>query len=67
MILWKEEQLPRVVKERKPTLRGKWENAISGLQMDSVRKETLVFSLMTLYLETDEEKDNRLLLLPIQR
>ena len=28
--LWREEQLPRVNKERKPTLRGKWENTFCG-------------------------------------
>ena len=28
--LWKEKQSPRVKKERKPTLRGKWESAFSG-------------------------------------
>ena len=49
--LWKEEQLPRFEKERKPMLRGKWENAVRGKQMCSVRMETLVVSVMNLYLE----------------
>ena len=32
-------------RKRKPTLRGKWGNAISGRQLDSVRKETPVVSV----------------------
>ena len=71
MTLWKETQLPRADKERKPVLRGKWENAFIGRHMDNVLKETYVVSDMILYLETDtrlrEEKDNILLLRPIQR
>ena len=69
--LWREEQLPRVNKERKPTLRGKWENAFCGRQMDNVPKEAHVVSPMILHLGTDarirEEKDNRPLLHLIQR
>ena len=46
-----------------PTLRGKWESAISGKQLDSVRKETHPVSVMILYLETDvqvqRQKDKR--------
>ena len=63
MKLWKEEQWPRVDKERNPTWRRKWENAISGKQMDSVRKETHVASVMNVYLAADtrrsDEQDNR--------
>ena len=36
--LWKEEQSPRVKKERKPTLRGKWESVFSGRHMDKCSK-----------------------------
>ena len=69
---WKEEQLPRAEKERKPTLRGRWENALNRRQMDNALKGTHVVQVMNLYLETDtrlrEEKGNRLLLAPpIQR
>ena len=57
--------------ERKPTLRGKWENAFSGREMDNVPKETHVVSPMILYLGTGarirKEKANRLLLHLIQR
>ena len=53
MKLWKEEQLPRAEKERKPTLRRKWENAFVGRHMDNVLKETYVVSVLNLYLETD--------------
>ena len=45
-IVEREEQYPRVKKERKLTLRGKWEDAISGMQMDSVLKKTLVVSVL---------------------
>ena len=38
-----------------PTLRGKWESATSGKQLDRVRKETRVVSVTILYLETDVE------------
>ena len=37
------------------TLRGKLQSAISGKQLDSVRKETHAVSVMILYLETDVE------------
>ena len=50
---------------KNPSLRGKWENAISGKQLDSVRKETHVVSVMIPNLETEarrDEKDNRPLL-----
>ena len=33
-------------KGRKPAWKGRWENAISGEQMDNVRKETHVVSVM---------------------
>ena len=33
-------------KERKPTLIGRWESAFSGRQMDNVRKDTHVVSVM---------------------
>ena len=62
MKLRTEEQLPRVEKGRKPTLRGKWENAFNGRQIDNFPKETCAVSPMTLYVEVgSEEKDNRLL------
>ena len=53
---------PRVKKERKPTLRGKWESVFSGRHMDNVRKETHAVSVMTQWpLETvalaKDEKD----------
>ena len=71
MKLWKEEQLPRVEKERKSTLRGKWENAITGEHMGSVRKETLVVSVMNRCLETGtrlrDDQDNRPLAHQIRR
>ena len=38
--LWKEEQSPRVKKEREPTLRGKLRSVFSGRHMDNVREET---------------------------
>ena len=45
-------------------MRGNWENAISGKQLDNVRKETHVVSVMNKPLETvaefTDEKDNRL-------
>ena len=70
-MLWNEDQLPRVKKERKPTLRGKWESVSSGRHMDNVPKETHVVSPMILHLGTDarirKEKDNRPLLHLIQR
>ena len=37
---------PRVKKERKPTLRGKWESVFIGRHMDNVRKETHVVSVI---------------------
>ena len=45
--LWNEDQSPRVKKERKPTLRGKWQSVLSRSYMDNVRKETHVVSVMT--------------------
>ena len=58
-----------VTKSRKgreiPAWNGKWENAISGKQLDSVRKETHVVSFMIERLVTDairNLKDHRLLL-----
>ena len=52
-------------KGEKPAWRGKQENAISGKQLDNVRKETHVVSVMIEDLETDAitgTKDNRPLL-----
>ena len=46
-MLWNEDQLPRVRKETKPTLRGKWESVLSGRLMDNVSKQTIVVSVMT--------------------
>ena len=47
-MLWKEDQLPRVKKETKPTLRGKWDSVFSGQHTDNVRKETHEVSVTTL-------------------
>ena len=63
----KGDQSPRVNKERKPALRGKWKSVFSGKHMDNVPKETRVVSVMTSKpLETvakiRDEKDERLLL-----
>ena len=72
-MLWNEDQLPRVKKETKPTLRGKWESVFSRRHKDNVPKETLVVSVMTSKcpLETRakvrDEKDDRLLPHPIRR
>ena len=46
-MLWKEDQSPRVKKERKPTLRGKCDSVFSGRHMDNVPKDTHVASVMT--------------------
>ena len=51
--------------ERKPTLKGKWVNAISEKQLDNLRKEIHVVSVTNSHLETDairDKKDRRLLL-----
>ena len=57
------EAITKSQKGRKPSLRGKWENAISGKQLYSVRKETHVVSGMIPNLETEarlrEKKNNR--------
>ena len=45
--VWKEEQSARVKKERKPTLRGKWQSVFSGRHMDNVQKEMLFQSGQT--------------------
>ena len=45
--MWKEDQSPRVKKERKSTLTGMWENASSGRHMDNLPKETHAVSVMT--------------------
>ena len=71
-MLWNEDQSPRVKKERKPTLRGKWESGFSGRHTDNVPKEAHVVSVMTSKpLETvalvRDEKDDRLLPHPIRR
>ena len=70
--LWIEEYLPRVEKERKPSLRenweNAWENAFRGRQIDNVPRETHVISPMTRYLEAgvrvEREKAGRLLQYP---
>ena len=52
-------------KGEKPAWRGKWENAISGKQLDSLRRKTHVVSVMIEHLETDAvrgKNDNRPLL-----
>ena len=46
-------------KRKKPTLKGKWENAFSGRQLDNVRKETHVVSVMIQHLETDARLKDR--------
>ena len=53
-------------KERKPTLRGKWESVFSGRHMDSVPKEAHAVSVMTkqplaTVAVVRDEKDHRLL------
>ena len=73
MMLWKGDQLPRVTRETKLTLRGKWESVFSGRHKDNVPQETHVVSVMTLYLllatgaVVRDEKDDRLLPHPIRR
>ena len=68
---WREEQCRRVTRERKLLLRGKWENAISGQQMDNVRKEIHAVSAMSQRLATDarliKQKDDRRLPQQIRR
>ena len=64
--MWKEEQSRRVRKERKPTLRGKWESVFSGRPMDNVQKETHAVSVMTQWppaaeAKARDKKDDRLL------
>ena len=71
-MLWNEDQSPRVKKERKPTLRGKWESVFSGRHMNNVPQETHVVSVMThkpleIVAKVRDEKDDRLLLHPIRR
>ena len=70
--MWKVEQSLKVKKERKPTLKRKWESVFSGTHMDNVHKETHVVSVMTdLYKEActvvRDEKDDRLLPHQIRR
>ena len=60
-MLWKEDQSPRVNKERKPTLRGKWDSVFSGTHIVAAKEP-----LETVALATDE-KDDRLLPHPIRR
>ena len=48
-MLWNEGQLPRVTKETKPPLRGKWKSVFSGRHKDNVPKEIPVVSVMTLF------------------
>ena len=45
-MLWNEDQLPRIKKETKPALRGKWESVFSGSHMGNVPMETDVVSVM---------------------
>ena len=71
-MLWNEDQLPRVKKETKPTLRGKWESVFSGKHMDNVPKETHAVSVVTLWplearVKARDEKGDRLLPHPIRR
>ena len=47
-MLWNGDQLPRVNRETKPALRGKWESVFSGKHTDNVPKETRVVSVLTL-------------------
>ena len=59
-------------KERKPTLRGKWESVFSGRHMDSVPKEAHAVSVMTkqplaTVAVVRDEKDHRLLPHQIRR
>ena len=52
-------------REKISAWRGKWENAVSGKQLDSVRQETHAVSVMIEHLATDairNLKDNRPLL-----
>ena len=63
---------PRVKKERKPALKGKYESVFSGRHMDSVPKETHVVSVMiqeslATVARVRVEKDDRLLLHPTRR
>ena len=70
-MLCKEDQSPRVNKEREPTLRGRWESVFSGRHRDNVPKETHAVSVITqMPLATvpviRDQKDDRLLP-PIRR
>ena len=40
-------------------MKGKWENAISGKQLDNVQEETLVASVMSKHPETDAARDQK--------
>ena len=55
----KEEQLPRDQRGEKPSWRGKWENAISGKQLDNVQEETLVAPVISKHPETDAARDKK--------
>ena len=71
-MLWKRFSYQESKKERKPTLRGKWESVFSGRHTDNVRQETRVVSVMThKSLETRavvrDKKGDRLLPHPIRR
>ena len=71
-MLWKGDQSPRVKKERKPTLRGKWDSVFSGRHMDNVPNETHVVSVMIhesleSVTKVRDINDDRLLLHPIRR
>ena len=45
--------------EKSPARKGRWENAISGKELDTVRKETHVVSVMLPRLETDAVRDKK--------
>ena len=72
-MLWKGNQSPRVNKETKPMLRGKWESGFSDRHKDNVPKKTPVVSVMILQLlETEvvavrDAKADRLHLHPTRR
>ena len=49
----------RVTKGGKSVLKGTWANAISGKQLDSVRKETPAVSVFIQHLETEKTRDKK--------
>ena len=42
--MFRKEQLPSIAEGKEPTLRGSWENTLSGSEIDNVPKETHVVS-----------------------